>query len=143
MEMAQQTQSVVKTGTVFGTNRRPLGSAMKRQRARELASSQLSLFIDLEVLETLATIKPTIEKSDMEKVPSAPRIQHSVYNDVVTPTVTTLVHYMDRGDRQCAFPTWSDEDKDVTGWMSCGAPKSLSACYCSHHMQLAYGRKAA
>ena len=86
MEMAQQIPSVVKTGSnVFGTNRRPLGSAIKRQRARELASSQLSLFFDLEVLETLATIKPTIEKSDMEKVPSAPRIQHPVYNDVVTP----------------------------------------------------------
>ncbi|WP_188853643.1 GcrA family cell cycle regulator [Aureimonas glaciei] len=130
-----------------GSERRSFTNARtRRQRARDLADRQLSLvFFDLEVLETICTLKPPAGKVDAEKVYSTPTFRPAaIYNDSVAPTSSTLVHYLERADRQCAFPTWSDDDMDSSGWMSCGAEKARrSDCYCSHHMQLAYGRKAA
>lgn len=142
MEMTTQIPSVIQTGTKFGSNRRPLGSVRRRARARELASAQLSLMFDLDVLESLATIKPSIAKAEFEKAPESPRIARHVYNDTVETGGSTRVHYLDRGAMQCCYPLWSDDEHDLSRHFMCGGSKSRTATYCSSHMQLAYGRAA-
>lgn len=140
MEMTAQIPPTIQVGTKFGSNRRPLGSVRRRARARELASAQLSLMFDLDVLESLATTKPVIDKADFEKVPESPRIARHVYNDTVETDGSTRVHYLDRGAMQCCYPMWSDDERDLARHFMCGGQKSRTATYCCSHMQLAYGR---
>lgn len=141
METAQ-IPPTIQVGSKFGSNRRPLGSVRRRARARELASAQLSLMFDLDVLESLATIKPVIEKTEFEKVPRSPLIARPVYNDTVKTEGSTRVHYLDRGAMQCCYPLWNDDERDLSRHFMCGGPKSRTATYCCSHMQLAYGRAA-
>lgn len=144
MEMSAQLLPTSLVGSNTGSERRSVGSARKRQRARELASSQLNLFLDFEVLEALATIRPPVGKVDVEPVYATPRLRVvPVYRESVDQPVADRVHYLDRTERQCRYPLWDDSERDLARHFMCGGPKALSATYCCSHMQLAYGKRAA
>lgn len=145
MEMAQQILPLVKNGTnILSSNRRPVGSARKRQRARELASAQLSLPFDFDALESMTTLKPAVGKADPERVYSMPRLRIvPVYNDSVAPAVAGRIHNLDRAETQCCYPMWGDDERDFARHFMCGGAKTRAATYCQHHMALAYGRRAA
>lgn len=94
MEMTQQISSVVKTGNNnMRSNRRPVGSARRRARARELASAQLCMSFDFDALESLTTLRPAPDKADPERTVSTPRLRIvPVYNDSDKLTDDCRVH---------------------------------------------------
>jgi hypothetical protein len=143
MEMTQQISPVVKTGNNnMGSNRRPVGSVRRRARARELASAQLSLFHDFDTLESNSTLKP-VAMVEVEAVRTPSIRTAPVYKESVDPEISGQVHYLDRTASQCCYPTWADGERDIARHFMCGGEKTITVPYCSHHMLIAYGRKAA
>jgi hypothetical protein len=146
MEMNAQTLPAVNlAGNTLGSERRSLTTARtRRQRARDLADRQLCMFFDFETLESPATSKPEVG-AIMEPVYSTPRLRVvPVYKESVEqPAVSDRVHVLDRTEAQCAYPMWSDDERDLSQHFACGAAKSRTATYCCSHMALAYGRRAA